>query len=74
MGCKWVGAWRLRRLSKSIISRVITGVAPLRALIPRTVSYLLSPLGLEVGLSWVSEFPGLGFARNPKPQIHKPTP
>ena len=40
--------WRPRGLSKPVISRVIIGLAPLRALITLLVTYLLSSLGLQV--------------------------
>ena len=41
--------WRGRGLSKSFISRVIIGVTPFRVLITLLVTYLLSPLPLQVG-------------------------
>ena len=43
------------RLSKSVISRVIIGVTPFRVLINLLITYLLSPLGLQVGGSPHSE-------------------
>ena len=36
------------RLSKSVISRVIIGVTPFRVLINLLITYLLSPIGLQV--------------------------
>ena len=41
--------WRGRGLSKSFISRVIIGVIPFRVPITPLVTYLLSPLPLQVG-------------------------
>ena len=41
--------WRGRGLSKSFISRVIIGVTPVRVLITLLITYLLSPLPLQVG-------------------------
>ena len=38
--------WRVRGLSKSVISRVIIGATPFRVLIPPLITYLLSLLGL----------------------------
>ena len=40
--------WRARGLSKSFISRVIIGVTPFRVLITLLITYLLSPLPLQV--------------------------
>ena len=40
--------WRGRGLSKSFISRVIIGVTPFRVLITLLITYLLSPLPLQV--------------------------
>ena len=48
--------WRGRGLRKSFISRVIIGVTPFRVLITLLITYLLSPLPLQVGLM----FQGLG--------------
>ena len=42
--------WRGRGLSKSFISRLIIGVTPFRVLITLLITYLLSPLPLQVGL------------------------
>ena len=42
--------WRGRGLSKSILSRVIIGVTPFRVLITLLVTYLRSPLPLQVGI------------------------
>ena len=42
-----MATWRLRGLSKSVISRVIT---PFRVLITLLITHLLSPLGLQAGL------------------------
>ena len=42
--------WRGRGLSKSFISRLIIGVTPFRVLIPAPITYLLSPLPLQVDL------------------------
>ena len=39
-----------RGLSKSFISRVIIGVTPFRVLITLLITYLLSPLPLQVGV------------------------
>ena len=41
--------WRGRGLSKSFISRVIIGVTPFRVPITLLITYLLSPLPLQVG-------------------------
>ena len=41
--------WRGRGLSKSFISRVIIGVSPFRVLITLLITYLLTPLPLQVG-------------------------
>ena len=41
--------WGGRGLSKSLISRVIIGVTPSRVLITLLITYLLSPLPLQVG-------------------------
>ena len=41
--------WRGRGLSKSLISRVITGVTPFRVLITLLITYILSPLPLQEG-------------------------
>ena len=41
--------WRPRGLSKSVISRVIVWVTPVRVLITLLIAQLLSPLGLQVG-------------------------
>ena len=49
---------RDRGLSKLVISRVIIRVTPFRALITLLITYLLSPLPLQVG---VSAPHGLGF-------------
>ena len=43
-----VFSWRGRGLSKSFISRVIIGVTPVRVLLTLLISYLLSPLPLQV--------------------------
>ena len=43
--------WRARGLSKSFIGRAIIGVSPVRVLITLLISYLLSPLPLQVALS-----------------------
>ena len=40
--------WRGRGLSKSFISRVIIGVTPFRVFITLLITYLLSPLPLQV--------------------------
>ena len=40
--------WRGRGLSKSCISRVIIGVTPFRVLITLLITYVLSPLPLQV--------------------------
>ena len=40
--------WRARGLSKSFISGVIIGVTPFRVLIALPITYLLSPLPLQV--------------------------
>ena len=40
--------WRGRGLSKSFISRLIIGVTPFRVLITVLITYLLSPLPLQV--------------------------
>ena len=40
--------WRSRGLSKSFISRVIIGVTPFRVLTTLLMTYLLSPLPLQV--------------------------
>ena len=40
--------WRGRGLSKSFIRRVIIGVTPSRVLITLLITYLLSPLPLQV--------------------------
>ena len=40
---------RGRGLSKLVLSRVIIGVTPFRALITLLITYLLSPLPLQVG-------------------------
>ena len=40
--------WRPRRLSKSVISRVRIRVTPSRVLITLLITYLLSPLSLQV--------------------------
>ena len=42
------GTWRARGLRKSFISRVIIGVTPFRVLITLLITYLLSPLPLQV--------------------------
>ena len=44
---RW-GTWRPRGLSKSVISRVIIGLTLFRVLITPLITYLLSPLGLQV--------------------------
>ena len=44
-------AWRGKGLSKSFISRVLIGVTPFRVLITLLITYLLSPLPLQVGLT-----------------------
>ena len=70
--------WRGRGLSKSFISRVIIGVTPFRVLITLLISYLLSPLPLQVGAesvgwrasrAWVcgSWTQNSGFRVSPKP-------
>ena len=43
-----VYTWRGRGLSKSFISRAIIGVTPFRVLITLLITYLLSPLPLQV--------------------------
>ena len=43
--------WRPRRLSKSVVSRVIIRVTPFRVLITLLITHLLSPVGLQVGYS-----------------------
>ena len=48
-GCRLT--WRPRGLSKSVVSRVITGVSPFRVLITLLITYLRSPRGLEVGFN-----------------------
>ena len=53
--------WRPRGLSKSVISRVRIRVTPSRVLITLLITYLLSPLGLQVAL-------------NPKPYTLNPSP
>ena len=69
--------WRGRGLSKSFISRVIIGVTPFRVLTPLLITYLLSPLPLQV-FAWddtgqilrrliVIWLSGLGCTLNPKP-------
>ena len=40
--------WKPRGLSKSVISRMITRVTPIRVLITRLITHLLSPPGLQV--------------------------
>ena len=50
-------AWRGRGLSKSCISRVVIGLTPFRVLITLLITYLLSPLPLQVG----SRVLGFGF-------------
>ena len=40
--------WRPRGLSKSVISRDIIGVAPSSVVTSLLITYLLSPLGLQV--------------------------
>ena len=49
--------WRPRGLNNSVVSRVIIRVTPFRVLITVLITYLLSPMGLEVG----SKFCGLRF-------------
>ena len=41
-------SWRPRGLPKSVISRVILGVSPVRVLITLLITHLLTPLGLQV--------------------------
>ena len=48
--------WRGRGLSKSFISRVILGVTPFRVLITLLITYLLSPLPLQVSLNPIDPF------------------
>ena len=52
--------WRGRGLSKAFISRVIIGVTPFRVLITLLITYLLSPLPLQVTFTLQT--------LNPKPQ------
>ena len=48
-GTKMTGfTWRARGLSKSFIRRVMIGVTPFRVLITLLITYLLSPLPLQV--------------------------
>ena len=49
--------WRPGRLSKSALSRVIMGVTPFRLPATLLTTYLLSPVGVSVGLRRI---------RNPK--------
>ena len=47
---RFMGTWRSKGLSKSIISRVMIGVTPFRVLITLLKTYLLSPPGSKKGL------------------------
>ena len=56
-------AWRPRALSKSFIGRFIIGVSPFRVLITLLITYLLSPLGLQVAALNLTPF----FGRSSEP-------
>ena len=49
--------WRGRGLSKWFISRVIIAVTPFRVLMTLLITYLLSPLPLQVVYTWAFKGP-----------------